>query len=129
VTAWRSNALPRYQRLTKKAEVLIVALNLAGTKTRRVRRAPFGLFEGAVSKDMVNHAWRKVKVDWDEWCACSLAVEDIVRLILDGTVIRTRPDRKATHILVLAAIGVRRDGQKVLLSMRNTGVRAPALMV
>ena len=73
-------------------------------------RALFGLFQGAVGKDVVSRAWRKVKVDWDAWCARSLADEDIVRLILDGTVIRTRLDRKATNISVLAAIGVRRDG-------------------
>jgi hypothetical protein len=44
-----------------------------------------------------------------------------VRLILDGSVIRTRLDRKATYISVPAAIGPRRDGQKVLLSIRNMG--------
>jgi len=60
-------------------------------------------------------------VDWDAWCARSLADEDIVRLILDGTVIKTRLDRKATNISVLAAVGVRRDGQKVLLPIRNMG--------
>ena len=59
-------------------------------------------------------------------CARSLADEDIVRLILDGTVIRTRLDRKATNISVLAAIGVRRDGQKVLLSIRNMGGESTA---
>ena len=123
VTEWRSKALPRYQRLTKKAEALIAAVYLAGTNTRRVKRALLGLFEGAVSKDVVSRAWRKVKVDWDAWCARSLADEDIVRLILDGTVIRTRLDRKATNISVLAAIGVRRDGQKVLLSIRKHGRR------
>jgi putative transposase len=48
----------------------------------RVKRALFGLFEGAVGKDVVSRAWRKVKVDWDAWCARSLADEDIVRLIL-----------------------------------------------
>jgi putative transposase len=84
-TEWRSKALPRYQRLTKKAEALIAAVYLAGTSTRRVKRALSGLFEGAVSKDVVSRAWRKVKVDWDAWCARSLADEDIVRLILDGT--------------------------------------------
>lgn len=126
VTEWRSKALPRYQRLTKKAEALIAAVYLAGTNTRRVKRALFGLFEGAVSKDVVSRAWRKVKVDWDAWCARSLADEDIVRLILDGTVIRTRLDRKATNISVLAAIGVRRDGQKVLLSIRNMGGESTA---
>ena len=126
VTEWRSKALPRYQRLTKKAEALIAAVYLAGTNTRRVKRALLGLFEGAVSKDVVSRAWRKVKVDWDAWCARSLADEDIVRLILDGTVIRTRLDRKATNISVLAAIGVRRDGQKVLLSIRNMGGESTA---
>jgi putative transposase len=126
VTEWRSKALPRYQRLTKKAEALIAAVYLAGTNTRRVKRALFGLFEGAVSKDVVSRAWRKVKVDWDAWCARSLADEDIVRLILDGTVIKTKLDRKATNISVLAAIGVRRDGQKVLLSIRNMGGESTA---
>ena len=126
VTEWRSKALPRYQRLTKKAEALIAAVYLSGTNTRRVKRALFGLFEGAVGKDVVSRAWRKVKVDWDAWCARSLADEDIVRLILDGTVIKTRLDRKATNISVLAAIGVRRDGQKVLLSIRNMGGESTA---
>lgn len=90
VTEWRSKALPRYQRLTKKAEALIAAVYLAGTNTRRVKRALFGLFEGAVSKDVVSRAWRKVKVDWDAWSSRNLADEDIVRLILDGIVINTR---------------------------------------
>jgi len=126
VTEWRSKALPRYQRLTKKAEALIASVYLAGTNTRRVKRALFGLFQGAVSKDVVSRAWRKVKVDWDAWSTRSLADEDIVRLILDGTVIRTRLDRKATNISVLAAIGVRRDGQKVLLSIRNMGGESTA---
>jgi len=126
VTEWRSKALPRYQRLTKKAEALIAAVYLSGTNTRRVKRALFGLFEGAVSKDVVSRAWRKVKVDWDAWCARSLAEEDIVRLILDGTVIKTRLDKKATNISVLAAIGVRRDGQKVLLSIKNMGGESKA---
>ena len=126
MTEWRSKALPRYRRLTKKAEALIAAVYLSGTNTRRVKRALFGLFEGAVSKDVVSRAWRKVKVDWDAWCVRNLADEDIVRLILDGTVIRTRLDRKAVNISVLAAIGVRRDGQKVLLSIRNMGGESTA---
>ena len=57
---WRSKALRRYQRLTKKAEALIASVYLAGTNTRRVKRALFGLFEGAVSKDVVSRAWRQV---------------------------------------------------------------------
>jgi transposase-like protein len=126
VTEWRSKALPRDQRLTKTAGALIAAVCLSGTNTRRVTRALFGLFGGAVSKDVVSRAWRKVKVDRDACCARSLADEDIVRLIPDGTVIKTRLDRKATDIPVPAAIGVRRDGQKVLLSIRNMGGESTA---
>ena len=125
-TEWRSQALRRYQRLTKKAEALIAAAYLAGTNTRRVKRALFGLFEGAVSKDVVSRAWRKVKVDWEAWSARSLAGEDIVRLILDGTVVKARIDRKATAISVLVAIGVRRDGQKILLAISNMGGESKA---
>ena len=65
VSEWRSKALPRYQRLTKTAEALIASVYLAGTNTRRVKCALFALFKGAVSKDVVSRAWRKVKVDWD----------------------------------------------------------------
>ena len=36
-----------------------------------------------------------MKSDWDAWNARSLAEEPIVRLILDGTVVRVRLDRKA----------------------------------
>jgi hypothetical protein len=50
------------------------------------------LFGGAVSKDTVSRVWRKVKSDWDAWNARSLAKEPIVRLILDGTVVRVRVD-------------------------------------
>lgn len=126
VSEWRSKALPRYQRLTKTAEALIASVYLSGTNTRRVKRALFALFKGAVGKDVVSRAWRKVKADWDAWCTRSLADEDIIRLILDGTVIKTRIDKKARNISVLAAIGVRRDGQKVLLSIRNMGGESTA---
>ena len=126
VREWRSKALPRYRRLTKTAEALIASVYLSGTNTRRVKRALFALFKGAVSKDVVSRAWRKVKTDWDAWCARSLEDEDIIRVILDGTVVKTRIDRKATNISVLAAIGVRRDGHKVLLSIKNMGGESTA---
>jgi putative transposase len=47
--------------------------------------------------------------------------EPVVRLILDGTVVRVRLDRKATSISLLVVIGVREDGQKVLLAVKHMG--------
>lgn len=43
----------------------------------------------------------------------------LLRLILDGTIVKVRLDRKATAISLLVVLGVRRDGQKVLLSVAN----------
>ena len=51
-----------------------------------------------------------MKGDWDAWNARSLAEEPIIRLILDGTVVRVRLDRKATTIVLLVVLGVREDG-------------------
>ena len=118
---WHSEALPRYACMTRQVEGLITATYLAGTNTRRVKRALAALFKGAVGKDVVGRVWRKVKADWESWMHRDLGVEDVVRLILDGSVVRVRLDGKATSISRLVVLGVHRDGQKVLLAARNMG--------
>jgi transposase-like protein len=123
---WRNQTLPAYRRLTKRAEALITSTYLAGTNTRRVRRALGALFGGAIGKDVVSRAWHKVQTDWEAWQKRDLSRDDIVRLILDGTVVRVRLDKRATSLSVLVALGVRRDGQKVLLALRNMGGESQA---
>jgi len=123
---WRSRSLRAYQRRTLAADALIAGAYLSGTNTRRVRRALQAVFAGPVGKDVVSRTWRKVKGDWDAWNARSLKDEPIVRLIVDGTVVRVRLDRKATSISLLVALGVRADGQKVLLAVRNMGGESEA---
>jgi len=123
---WRSAALPRYARRTRQVEALIAGAYLSGTNTRRVQRALAALFRGAIGKDVVSRTWRKVKTDWEAWCRRDLAGENVVRLVLDGTVVRVRLDRKATSISLLVVLGIRRDGQKVLLAVRNMGGESEA---
>jgi putative transposase len=123
---WKGKTLRAYQRRTKAADALIAGAYLSGTNTRRVRRALNAVFAGDVGKDVVSRTWRKVKGDWDTWNSRSLADEPIVRLILDGTVVRVRLDKKATSISLLVALGVRADGQKVLLAIRNMGGESQA---
>jgi transposase-like protein len=120
-TEWNSKVLRTYQRRTLAADALIASAYLAGTNTRRVRRALKALFAEGVGKDVVSRVWRKVKSDWEAWNARSLTAEPVVRLILDGTVVRVRLDRKATSISLLVIIGVRADGQKVLLAIKSMG--------
>ena len=92
-----------------------------------MRRALAALFRGAVSKDIVSRVWRKIKSDWDAWNVRPLAAEPIVRLILDGTVVRVRLDRKATSTSLLVIIGAREDGQKVLLAVKLWVANPPEL--
>ena len=123
---WHSKTLPAYRRRTKEIDAVIAGSYLAGTNTRRVGRALAALFRGSVSKDTVSRVWRKLKGDWEAWNARDLSSEAMVRLILDGTVVRVRIDRKATAISLLVVLGVRADGQKVLLSVRNMGGESEA---
>lgn len=118
---WRSRTLQAHRRPTKRAEAIIANAYLAGTNTRRVRRALAGLFGGHVGKDAVSRAWRKVRTDWESWQARDVSGEDIVRLILDGTGVKVRLDGRVTSIPLLVVLGVRRDGQKVLLAVKNMG--------
>ncbi len=123
---FNSALLPRYRRLTTAALSLIAGAYLAGVNTRRVRRALASLFGGAVSKDTVSRAWRKVQTDFAAWNARDLSTEPIVRLLLDGTVVRVRLDGKATPLSILVALGVREDGQKVVLALRAMGGESEA---
>ena len=125
-TEWVNKTLPRYRRRTKEVDALIAGAYLSGTNTRRVGRALVALFRGAISKSVVSRVWRKIKGDWDHWNKRDLSKTDIVRLILDGTVVKVRLDRKATSVSLLVVLGVTRDGQKVLLAVKNMGGESEA---
>ena len=92
-TEWKSKALRTYQRRTLTADALIASAYLAGTNTRRVRRALKALFAEGIGKDVVSRVWRKVKSDWEAWNTRALTEEPIVRA----------------------------DGQKVLLAIKSMG--------
>ena len=47
-------------------------------------------------------------------------------MILDGTVVRVRLDKKATSISLLVALVLRQDGQKVLLAIKDMGGESEA---
>jgi putative transposase len=123
---WQSKALRSYQRRTETIDAIIASAYLAGTNTRRVKRVLASLFVDGVGKDVVSRVWRKLKSDWDAWNGRSLTGEPIIRLILDGTVVRVRLDKKATSISLLVALGIRQDGQKVLLAVKNMGGESEA---
>ena len=56
-TEWKSKVLRTYQRRTLVADALIASAYLAGTNTRRVRRALKALFAEGIGKDVVSRVF------------------------------------------------------------------------
>jgi hypothetical protein len=50
-----------------------------------------------------------------------LWVRGVDSVCSDGTVVRVRLDKKATSVSLLVVLGVREDGQKLLLAVKNMG--------
>ena len=91
-----SAVLPRYKRLTASASAVIAGAYLVGVNTRRVRLALGKHFGGAVSKDTVSRAWRRVQGEFESWNRRRLEGEPIMRLILDSTVVDVRLDGRCS---------------------------------
>lgn len=122
----KSKALRSCQRRAATVDAPIASADLPGAGTRRVKRALATLFAGEIGKDAVSRVWRKVKSDRDARNARSLSAEPIIRSIPDGAAVRARLDRKAAPVSLLAALGVRQDGQKVLPAAKGMGGESEA---
>ena len=123
---WKSKSLRAYQRRTKAADALIAGAYLAGTNTRRVRRALKAAFAGEVGKDAgePDLAEGERRLERLERPLADRRADHSAHSRRHG---RARAARqKATSISLLVALGVRTDGQKVLLAIKNMGGESEA---
>lgn len=118
---FHSRVLPKGKKLTPNAEALIVAVYLCGASTRKTRTALAEVLGPGVSKSTVSRCLSKLKPDWEAWQRRDLSTESCPRLILDGLSVSVRMDKTAHRLSVLVALGVRADGQKVVLAMKDMG--------
>lgn len=118
---FRSAVLPKGRRLTRNAEALIAAVYLCGVSTRRSAVALAQALGPGVSKSQVSRCLMSLKPDWEAWQRRDLSKDGIVRLILDGFVVSARLGRQCLKVSVLCALGVKHDGQKVLLALKGMG--------
>ena len=79
---------------------------LAGANARRVRKALFALLKGARQQRCGEPCLAQGEGGLEAWRNRSLAEEDIVHLLLDGMVVKTQLNSKATTISVLVALGM-----------------------
>ena len=120
-TEFRSQLLPRGKRLTRNVEALIAATYLCGVSTRRCEVALAQALRASVSASTVSRCLATLRPEWEAWQARDLAGDGILRLFLDGFVVSARMGGQIHRISVLCAMGVRSDGQKILLSLKGMG--------
>jgi len=122
---WRSRALPRSKPLGRKAGALIAAVRRAVTNGPRGQARAVRAVSGRQAKHMVSRAGRKMKLVRDAGAPAAAPTRTAPALaivpgsmadkgsLLDGTVIRTRLDREAANVPVLAMCGVRRPSRQI----------------
>lgn len=124
---WRSTTVRRYQRRTVRVDEAILGVYLAGANTRRIKGALAPLLRnGPLSKDAVSRLVGRLREDFDTWRSRDLAEEDIRYVFLDGWFPKVRIGGRRARVPVLVTLGVRADGQRVILDLRLAGEESAA---
>lgn len=121
-TEWSSRIVPRYQRRTQRIDEAILGVYLSGSNTRRIRGALAPLLKGGpLSKDVVSRLVARLKEDFTAWRERDLGAEEIRYIFLDGWYPKVRIGKKRERVPVLVILGVRADGQRVVLDLCLAG--------
>jgi len=115
---WQSNLIERYQRRARSVDSALLGCYLSGANGRRIRGALSPLLRGApLSKSAISRIVGRLQSLFSEWRKRSLKGESVVFLYLDAIALRVRIANKVVSAPVLVALGVKADGQKVVLDL------------
>jgi transposase-like protein len=124
---WRSELVPRYQRRSERVDEAILGVYLSGTNTRRIKGALAPLLRGGpLSKDAVSRLVGRLADDFETWRRRDLAEDQIQYLLMDGWYPKVRIGKRRVRVPVLVTLGVRADGQRVVLDLRLAGDESTA---
>jgi transposase-like protein len=126
-TEWHSQAVRRYQRRTELVDEAVLGVYLSGTNTRRIKGALAPLLRGGpLSKDAVSRLVGRLADDFETWRARDLAGDAIQYLIMDGWFPKVRVGKRRVRVPVLVTLGVRVDGERIILDVRLAGDESTA---
>jgi putative transposase len=124
---WRSELVPRYQRRSDRVDEAILGVYLSGTNTRRIKGALAPLLRGGpLSKDAVSRLVGRLADDFETWRRRDLAEDAIQYLLMDGWYPKVRIGKRRVRVPVLVTLGVRADGERVVLDVRLAGDESTA---
>jgi putative transposase len=126
-TEWRSETVRRYERRTTRVDEAILGVYLAGGNTRRIKGALAPLLRGGpLSKDAVSRLVGRLREDFDTWRTRDLGDEDIRYVFMDGWYPKVRIGGRRERVPVLVTLGVRANGERVVLDLRLVGEESGA---
>src|SRR5512145_2097522 len=115
---WQSVLIERYQRRARAVDSALLGCYLSGANGRRIRGALSPILRGApLSKSAISRIVGRLQGLFSEWRKRSLKEESVVYLYLDAICLRVRIAKKVISVPVLVALGVKADGQKVVLEL------------
>jgi len=120
-TEWRSETVRRYERRTTRVDEAILGVYLAGGNTRRIKGALAPLLKDAVSR-LVG----RLREDFETWRSRDLAEEDIRYVFMDGWYPKVRIGGRRERVPVLVTLGVRGNGERIVLDLRLVGEESAA---
>jgi transposase-like protein len=124
---WRSETVRRYERRTTRVDEAILGVYLAGGNSRRIKGALAPLLRGGpLSKDAVSRLVGRLREDFETWRQRALAEEDIRYVFMDGWYPKVRIGGRRERVPVLVTLGVRGNGQRVVLDLRLVGEESAA---
>ena len=117
---WRSQLVPRYRRSTPEVEQALLGVYLSGGNTRRIRQALVPLLSGApLSKSSISRLVARLEGAYQDWQQRDLGEERIAFLYLDAIYPLLRSASRVVKLPIFVALGIREDGEKVLLAMTS----------
>ena len=124
---WRSETVRRYQRRTARVDEAILGVYLAGGNTRRIKGAGAAAARtGRCRRMRCRGWWGGLREDFETWRARDLAAEDIRYVFMDGWYPKVRIGGRRERVPVLVTLGVRADGERVVLDLRLAGEESAA---
>jgi putative transposase len=116
---FQTRVLPRCQRYDSRITEDIAAMYLTGISTRTLSLLSKRLIGRSLSPTEVSNATTELKQAVETWRTRDLSGEKIKYLFLDGVNFRMRIAGSIDLIPVLVAIGVRKDGTKLVLALQS----------
>lgn len=119
---WRSTVLPRYQRRAARVDGALLGMYFGGVNTRKVKQAIKILFKNApLSRSTISRIIGKLKAYFEAWRTQSLTEERLPYLYMDGIYVKVRCGGRVGRLPVLAVVGIRPNGEKMLLALEIRG--------